>query len=96
MSDITGSQITINDVSRTWSVVVIGSGPAGAAAAIGLAREGQDTLLVERKSMPRGKVCGGCVNLSALESLRSLGVENAVRSCGAQPLNSLLLPTSCQ
>ena len=83
--------LTIDEAHRTWSAVVIGCGPAGAAAAIELSRRGVDTLLVDRKAMPRSKVCGGCVNLSALESLRSLGVEDELLRCGAHRLSRFRL-----
>jgi flavin-dependent dehydrogenase len=72
-----------------WSVVVIGAGPAGAAAAIELARRGVDVLLVERKVLPRFKVCGGCLNVRALRALDELGVLPAVRAAGGTPLGTL-------
>lgn len=39
-------------------VAIIGGGPAGASAALGLARGGVDAVLFERCSFPRPKVCG--------------------------------------
>ena len=58
-------------------VLVIGGGPAGAAAAIELARQGADVLLVERRSFPRPKVCGGCLGPRAIACLHHLGVDPA-------------------
>jgi geranylgeranyl reductase family protein len=40
-------------------VVVVGGGPAGAAAAKRCAERGLDTLLLEKKRLPREKVCSG-------------------------------------
>ncbi|MEU9559459.1 geranylgeranyl reductase family protein [Streptomyces fumanus] len=45
--------------SRTWDVLVIGAGPAGATAARTAAGSGCTTLLLERAVIPRYKTCGG-------------------------------------
>lgn len=63
---------------REWDVLVIGAGPAGALATTLLARRGLSTLLVERKSFPRYKVCGACLNPQSLAVLRSAQLEHTV------------------
>jgi menaquinone-9 beta-reductase len=55
-------------------VVVVGGGPAGAAAAARLAGRGFETVLVDRASFPRDKVCGDFVGPMALAELADLGV----------------------
>ncbi len=40
-------------------VAVVGAGPAGAVAALRLARAGVDVVLLERSELPRYKACGG-------------------------------------
>ncbi len=54
--------------------VVVGGGPAGAAAAARLAAQGFRTILVDRASFPRDKVCGDFVGPAALAELADLGV----------------------
>jgi len=54
--------------------VVVGGGPAGAAAAARLAGQGFRTVLVDRATFPRDKVCGDFVGPTALAELADLGV----------------------
>jgi menaquinone-9 beta-reductase len=59
----------------SWHAVVVGAGPAGAAAAWRLAAAGLRVLLVDRHPLPRGKVCGCCLSTRALRELDALGPE---------------------
>src|SRR5436190_23914372 len=56
-------------------VVVVGGGPAGAAAAITLARAGRDVLLIDKAHFPRDKCCGDGLTTGALRLLESLGFD---------------------
>lgn len=60
-------------------LLVIGAGPAGAAAARVLATAGCDVLLVDRCEFPRDKICGDGLISDALAALERLGLANAVR-----------------
>ncbi|ARV07446.1 geranylgeranyl reductase [Polaribacter sp. SA4-10] len=42
-----------------FDVAIIGSGPAGASAAIKLAEAGVSTVIIEKETLPRYKTCGG-------------------------------------
>jgi flavin-dependent dehydrogenase len=63
-------------------VLVAGAGPAGAAAAIVLARAGMRVLLVDRARFPRPKLCGDTLNPGALAIASSLGVGSALDAHG--------------
>jgi len=64
-------------------VLVIGAGPAGAAAATTLASAGIDVLLVDQVDSPRDKTCGDALILDALAALSRLGVLDQVRARAA-------------
>jgi menaquinone-9 beta-reductase len=56
-------------------VAVVGGGPAGAAAAITLARAGRGVTLVDKAGFPRDKICGDGLTTGALRLLERLGLE---------------------
>lgn len=63
---------SVSKIESTWDVVVIGAGPAGSSAALTAARSGMSVLLVDAKSFPRRKACGGCLNLVTVDLLEQL------------------------
>jgi flavin-dependent dehydrogenase len=65
--------------AHAYDAVICGAGPAGAAAAILLARAGWSVLLVEQQRYPRQKVCGECMSAGSLALLDELGIGTAVR-----------------
>lgn len=54
--------------------VVVGSGPAGAVAALVLARGGARVVLVDKTAFPRDKACGDLVGPRAVRLLTELGL----------------------
>ncbi len=62
--------------SRIWDVVVVGAGPAGTMAAREAARLGCSVLLVDKASWPRPKVCGCCLNETALSVLEEVDLTD--------------------
>ena len=58
-------------------VAVVGAGPAGIAAAIGLARAGRDVTVLDRTRFPRDKYCGDGLTTGALRLLEHLGLDPA-------------------
>jgi geranylgeranyl reductase family protein len=59
-------------------VAIVGAGPAGSACAALCAAGGLRTLLLERTTFPREKVCGDCLNPACWPLLDRLGVANRV------------------
>ena len=44
---------------KPFDVAIIGSGPAGASAALELSKNGISTVIIEKEVLPRYKTCGG-------------------------------------
>ncbi|MFI5709258.1 FAD-dependent monooxygenase [Kribbella sp. NPDC051620] len=64
----------------TWDLVVVGAGPAGAAAALGAlaAEPGMSVLLLDRHEFPRDKACGDGIAPQVFDLLASVGVTGLV------------------
>ena len=58
--------------------MIVGAGPAGAVAAIVLARAGARVRVIERATFPRDKLCGDTVNPGTLARLRRLGLDDGL------------------
>src|SRR5687768_11494431 len=60
---------------KTVDALIVGAGPAGSAAAIGLARRGYEVALLDKQVFPREKLCGDFLNPVNRAMFRELGVE---------------------
>ncbi|MGQ0554432.1 MAG: geranylgeranyl reductase family protein [Nitrospiraceae bacterium] len=76
-------------MSTTYDVIVVGSGPAGACAAWGLAKAGVAVAVIEKAALPRYKTCGGGIVGRAMQAL-PLDVRHVVeQDCHTAQLNFL-------
>lgn len=62
-------------MAKDADVVVVGGGPAGAAAAYYLANAGRDVLVLDKATFPRDKICGDGLTPRAVAELIRMGVD---------------------
>lgn len=72
-------------------VLVVGSGPAGSAAAAAMARAGASVLLVEAAEHPRPKACAEYASPRILEELECIGLDPVAWAHTAVPLEGMEL-----
>ncbi|AKU93953.1 putative electron transfer oxidoreductase [Labilithrix luteola] len=67
-------------MGNTNDVIVVGAGPGGSTAAIGLARRGvRDVLVLDRDEFPRDKTCGSGLSPNAIALADELGLGDELR-----------------
>ncbi len=81
----------VPELRRSWDVVVVGAGPAGAMVAREVALGGGNVLLLDRDEFPRWKVCGACLSPGAQDALRRSGLGALPGQLGAESLAFLTL-----
>lgn len=72
---------------RKAEALILGGGPAGAAAALTLARGGCKAILLERELRPAHKVCGEFLSHEALQILQSFSIRP--QELGAVPIRAV-------
>lgn len=70
--------------ARTVDTLVVGAGPSGTACAITLQKSGCECVLVEKRAVPRFKLCGGLFTYKAQKVLCSILGEEAYTRCMAE------------
>ena len=72
--------MTLPQAPARTDVLVVGAGPAGAAAAAWAARGGRDVVLADAAVFPRDKTCGDGLTPRAIAELQLLGQDDWVRA----------------
>lgn len=61
-------------ISTHFDVIIIGGGPSGSSAAIGLAAGGMNVAIVEKKTFPREVLCGEFLSHEVTRAIREFGL----------------------
>ncbi len=77
-------------------VIVVGAGPSGTTAAMALAQQGRDVLLIDSKAFPRDKTCGDAIPGGAVEILYQLGMKERIKAADFYPAYQMLLSSPNQ
>ena len=74
----------------TFDLIVVGGGPAGAAATLYAHRHGLRTLLVDKESFPRDKICGDALSGKSMSVLDELGLLDEVRELPGTAIKEII------
>lgn len=84
----------LNRHTDNYDAIIAGGGPAGASAAIHLARGGLRVLLIEQKKFPRAKLCGEFISPECQTHFEKLGVSGAMVGAGPALLDETVFYSS--
>ncbi len=73
------------------TVIIVGAGPAGSVLAGLLAQRGVETLLLDKATFPREKICGDYLSPGTVGLLDQLNLLDLVRSAGARRLRGMTI-----
>jgi flavin-dependent dehydrogenase len=79
----------ISRKKQAYDAIIIGGGPAGAAAALLLGRAGWSVAVVEKAAFPRRKVCGEFISATSLPLLSELGAEKSFSELAGPPVKRI-------
>ncbi len=83
--------ITDSLQQQQFDVVIIGAGVAGAMSAILCSRAGLKTVLMDRQSFSRDKVCGCCLNGRAMQVLKMAALDAGVMRLNPSTTSALAI-----
>jgi len=83
--------VIVDSSELSAQVVIVGAGPAGAALALELARDGVDVLVLDSQRFPRFKPCGEFMSPQCVPLLERLGAASALRGAGANEVRGMQL-----
>ncbi|MEC7227217.1 MAG: FAD-dependent monooxygenase, partial [Candidatus Latescibacterota bacterium] len=73
-----------------YDVLIVGGGPAGAAAALYAERHNLRALIVDKSTFPRDKICGDAVSGKSVAMLSDLGLLEEIRTLPSAPVGHIV------
>jgi len=73
-----------------YDLIIVGAGPAGAAAALYAGRAGLKALLLDKARFPRDKICGDGLSGKAVTALRDLGLLESARKLPGAAIHTVV------
>ncbi len=73
-----------------YDIIIVGAGPAGSAASLYADRQGLKTLLVDKESFPRDKICGDALSGKSVAILRELELLQNIEDLPGAHIQSIV------
>ncbi len=76
--------------TNTYDMIIVGAGPAGSSAAIYAKKEGFKTLLIDKETFPRDKICGDALSGKSVAVLRELDLLEKTQNLPGAHIQSII------
>ena len=76
--------------TNTYDLIIVGAGPAGSSAAIYAKKEGFKTLLIDKETFPRDKICGDALSGKSVAVLRELDLLEKTQNLPGAHIQSIV------
>jgi len=76
--------------NEIYDLIIVGAGPAGSAAALYAERMGLKSLLLDKESFPRDKICGDALSGKSVAVLRDLDLLTEVKELPGAHIRSIV------
>jgi len=81
---------TMKKSEPVYDVIIVGGGPAGTTAALYAHRQGLKTLLVDKATFPRDKVCGDALSGKSVRVMRELDLLDGVQGLKGSSIRRII------
>jgi geranylgeranyl reductase family protein len=75
---------------NTYDIIIVGAGPAGSVAGLYAAKNGLKSLLVDKESFPRDKICGDALSGKSVAILRELELLEKTQNLPGAHIQSIV------
>ena len=76
-------------MKRDCDIIIVGAGPAGTSAAMFASKLGLKSIILEKSTFPRDKICGDALSGKSVRYMRELGVLEEVSKLDGAEINRL-------
>ena len=77
-------------IDNIYDLIIVGAGPAGTTAALHADRAGLKTLLIDKATFPRDKICGDALSGKSVDELTKLGLWEQVRKLPGAAISRII------
>ena len=72
-----------------YDAIIVGAGPAGTSAALYANRKGLKTILLDKSTFPRDKICGDAISGKCIRIIRELNLLEEVSALEGAEVNRI-------